>query len=260
MLTDIDLSFRTDFENNNEVEENRVISQDTVAGLKVLKNRVIGLTVSLGPNLIEVPKLTGLSRREAETLLANRKLTPDFIEEYDDNVPADEIIKQFPLPDTKVKEKETIQMTVSMGRKARPVAVPYIEKSTLSEGQSKLEAKNLNLGKVTYKASDEYASGIILSQEIAAETVVDEGTDINVTVSEGPGPVKKAYTATYLIPQDERFHTLSIKLDDIKGSGQEVYSNEHFPGTMVSQDITYYSRGTIYIYLDGEMVYSEKLE
>ena len=263
MLLDVNLQIgRVERKNDNDIEENRVISQGTPAGNKVPEKRSIDLVVSLGPSQVEVPKLIGYSRRDAEFMLSNRNLQlgDDVTEEYNDDIPIDEVIRQFPTPGTKVKQNETVQITVSLGKKARPVAVPNIEKNTLSEGESKLKAKGLKLGDPTYKASDEYVSGIILSQSIAAEEVVDEGTTIDVTVSEGPGPVQKVFTVTYLIPDDERFHTLTIKVDDVKGSGQEVYSNEHFPGTMVSENITYYSKGAINVYLDDVLVHSEKVE
>lgn len=263
MLADVKLKVgHVEHKNDNDIEENRVISQGTPAGNKVPELRGIDLVVSLGPSMVEVPKLIGYSRRDAEFMLTNRNLLlgDDVIEEYSDDVPADDIIRQFPTPGTKVKQNDTVQITVSLGKKARPVAVPNIEKSTLSEGEGKLKAKGLRLGNQTYKASDEYVSGIILSQAIAAEEVVDEDTAIDVTVSEGPGPVQKVFTVTYLIPDDERYHTLSIKIDDVKGSGQEVYSSEHLPGTMVSENVTYYSRGAINVYLDEILVHTEKVE
>ena len=53
--------------------------------------------VSNGISGPEMPDLIGVTRRIAELTLANRGITATITEEYDDEVPVNEVIYQYPV-------------------------------------------------------------------------------------------------------------------------------------------------------------------
>ena len=83
--------------------------------------------------------------------------------------------------------------------------------------------------------------------------------EVTITVSEGPGPQAKTYTAFYMVPNDGETHQVVVEIADSKGS-REVYNATHEPGTFVDYTFEYYGSGQMNILLDGLVVDNEDLD
>lgn len=254
-LKEADLDYTVDYRNDKTIENGYVISQTETPNQPVKKGRVVGLLVSAGPKITRVPSLVGKSRRDAEVEISNSNLQPDITEEYDDKVPAGEVISQEPVAGKEVPEDSTVSAVVSLGAEPKYIPMPNLMGATLEDAKKMLADNGLK-SKVTEEESNEYFPWQVISQDAAPETLVLEGDTINLTVSSGPGPMAQIARVTYEIPNDSQEHRLRILVSDIKEDHYE-YDQIHQPGDIIVQDVPFYGKGKVSVYLDSQLVLSE---
>jgi serine/threonine-protein kinase len=98
---------------DKKVPKRVVLSQNPGAGRKVREGRTILVAVSLGPELMEVPKLEGESLRSAKILLSNAKLRLGKVTFEDPAYGEDEAVtRQNPAPGKQVQRGQEIHLTV----------------------------------------------------------------------------------------------------------------------------------------------------
>lgn len=98
------------------VKKRVVLSQNPEGGKMVREGRTILVVVSLGPELMEVPRLTGESLRTAKISLSNAKLEVGKVTfeeaEYGQD---EEVVKQNPTAGKNVPRGERVHLTVRRG-------------------------------------------------------------------------------------------------------------------------------------------------
>lgn len=240
-------------------EADTVIGQDIAEGEEVDRGSSVGLTVSNGISGPEMPDLIGVTRRIAELTLANRGITATITEEYDDEVPVNEVIYQYPVEGTIITENTAVELIISLGPEPEDIFMPNLLGKTLEEARPIIEEYQLDVVETKYASSTEYYEGQICEQSIQPNASTQTGVEITITVSEGPGPQAKNHTAYYMVPDDGETHEVVIEVVDSNGTRQ-VYNEEHDPGTFVDYTFEYYGTGSMNILLDGMVVDNEALE
>jgi len=241
-----------------EVPEGHVISQNPEGGEKVKKNRVVTLEVSKGPEILEVPDVTGQTLREAETSLANFgfKVSPDISYIYDSKVAEGRVIQQFPKAREKEKQGTEVTLVVSKGPQPEYIKMPDLRGLSLDEAKKKLEEVKLKLGSVSNAESEFYYAGQVADQSVDPSSSILQGQTINVVVSKGPGPTAQFASVTFTVPDDGEKHRIRIEVVDSKGSHEE-YNNLHEPGDRVRERVPVYGEGVIRIFRDGQLVHEQ---
>ena len=231
---------------------------------KVKPQRVITITVSKGPEMMEVPELLNRSVSEAVVRLNQAKLTltqpPAY--KYSDDIKKDNIIEQSPAAHEKAPRGYAVKITVSKGPEPRLQTVQDLRGKTLSEAASILSGLNLVLkeAEAEYEDSTQYPANRIISHTPGPNTEVEEGTEVSVVLSRGPGPVEKKVNVEIkdVIPDDGRVHSLEIVIEDLEGR-KVRYADSHDANDKVKKKITYLGRGVLQVYVDGELVKEENL-
>jgi serine/threonine-protein kinase len=165
---------------SSDVPALSVISQDPEDGRRVARGAQVALVISQGPEEVDVPRLTGLSRQEAEQKLNEVGLVPgEVTTEASDTVPEDKIISQSPASG-RIEKGEPVSFVLSTGRNL--VAVPQVVGTPAAEAESTLS--NLGLRVATQQACDSTkAGGLVLVQEPGAEEEVAENAEVTITVN-----------------------------------------------------------------------------
>lgn len=255
-LREASLIYNIERRSHNTIKKDFVISQSIQAGRVVKKNRSILLIVSDGPILIEVPNLKGKSRREVEVELSNSRLQATFVEDFNNKVPAGEVVSQQPIARMEVPEDSTVTVVISLGPEPKYITMPGLINLTFEDAKKELTEKKLKVGSVTQKESTEFFPNQVMSQDYEEGALVLQGTAINLVISEGPGPVAKMARVTYEIPDDKQEHRLQIVVTDEQGVHQE-FDRVQQPGEVIVQDVPFYGEGKIQVYLDGQLVYGQ---
>jgi serine/threonine protein kinase/beta-lactam-binding protein with PASTA domain len=255
-LAEAGLDYTVDYSNHNVIEKNHVISQTIPPNQIVKKNRVVGLLVSEGPRVTRVPNLVGKTRREAEVELNNNNLEISISEEYHDQVPLNTVISQDPDAGKEIPENSTVSVVISLGPEPKYIAMPNLVGSTLDAAKKTLTDNGLVLGKATEAESNEFFAWQVISQDVEPGTQILQGETVNLVYSTGPGPMAQIARVTYEIPNDSQEHRLRILVSDIKGEHYE-YDRVHQPGEIIVQDVPFYGRGKIGVYLDSQLAFSQ---
>lgn len=244
-------------EHHAQIPEGYVIKQNIgPEDPKVKPSRLITLTVSLGPDLREVPDLYQLSVPDAKMRLveAGLQMAEQIQEDYDDKVLQGYVFHQEPRASSKQPKNTMVTVYVSKGPRPAEFQVPELTGLTIEQARFKLSEKKLKLDEnIVWAESTQYLSGQIISQEPAANTQVQEDKAVKIVVSKGPGPIPRAVEIEVLVPNDGRGHQVRINVTDTRGA-RDVYIRTHAPGDKFVEKIDCYGKTTVRVYLDQNLV------
>ncbi|HEX2937646.1 MAG TPA: Stk1 family PASTA domain-containing Ser/Thr kinase [Ruminiclostridium sp.] len=167
---------------NDDSAKNTVISTSPARGEKASKDEEITVLVSLGPKTVvkTVPDVSGMSKDAATRAIQDAGFVADAQEEYSDSVAQGQVTRQNPASGTQLTEKSTVTFWISKGKPTPKTTVPNVVGETLYKATQDLGNAQLSLGTV-YGSQD--SNGIVTKQSAAANSQVDQGTAINLTVS-----------------------------------------------------------------------------
>ena len=151
----------TQEEESDIVSPGSVISQSVAANTELEKGSEITLVISTGSDAIDtskmvvIPNLTGMTYEQAVSELKKYGL---YIQkgsyEYNEALPANQIIGQYPSSGIEVYSGDTVTVTINMG--AKTVNVPSVEYKKLESARQELEAQELKVT-VKYEESENIA-------------------------------------------------------------------------------------------------------
>ena len=157
-----------------------VISQDPEDGRKVAEGATVALVISQGPEVVDVPSLTGLSRQEAEAKLAEAGLVAgEITSEPSDTVPEGKLISQSPASG-KIEKGEPVNFVVSSGK--RLVEVPSVTGLTEQEAAARLGEQGLT-AKVATACDGSKTDKTVIVQDPAPGEQVPDKTEVTLTVN-----------------------------------------------------------------------------
>lgn len=181
------LGFKTEviYQESDVFDKDVVISTDAKKDTMLAVGSTVVLTVSAGAQGVEVPKVTGLSFEEASNILVNQGFLVNKAENYSDTVEAGYVISQTPAEGTKAPKGNVITVNVSRGKEEVKVRVPNLVGKTEMDGRVEATELGLVVGSVAYVYSAEVEEGLICYQSYSHGSYVEEGTVIDLKVSQG---------------------------------------------------------------------------
>lgn len=175
---------KINYQESDEVRKNTIIIQYPVANITVKENvKIAELTVSLGKTETIVPNVINLSLDEAKAKLDSEELRYSVTEEKSNEVPVGYIVRQNPTENYTVSVGSIIELYVSSGPDKNQVSIPNLVGKTPSEAKALLKDAGLEFGITTYETDNSKSDGIVLSQSLTANKLVDEGTVIDIVVN-----------------------------------------------------------------------------
>jgi beta-lactam-binding protein with PASTA domain len=161
-----------------------VLDQMPLSGTLARRGSRVGLSVSDGPAAV-VPNLVGRPLAEATDLLLAARLTMGAIALRVDARPRGEIVAQSPAAGSRVAAGTSVAPTVSDGPRA---TVPTLVGQPFANAAGALAAAGLVAGAVQ-RRFDATPLDRIVDQAPAGGSVVQPGTAVAFTVSDGPAAV-----------------------------------------------------------------------
>ncbi len=263
ILTGLGLRVAVEKDYDAQIPEGYVIRQDIgPEDPKVKPPRQVTLTVSLGPDLREVPDLYQLSVPDARIRLAEAglQMAERYQEDYHNEVPRGYIFHQEPKARSKQPRGTAVTVYVSKGPRPAEARVPELLGLDIEQARSRLSEKKLKLDdQISWAESTQYLSGQVMSQEPAAGTPVQEGAIVKVVVSKGPGPLPREVEVTVNVPRDGKEHQIRINVTDVRGS-RDAYLKTHPPGDRFTETIKCYGKTTVQVYRDNDLIQTRTFE
>jgi beta-lactam-binding protein with PASTA domain len=187
-LSQAGLSMKVDeFEYSATIRRNAVLRQEPKPGDRLKTGSAIRIVLSRGKEKIRVPDLVGMSRRQAEIVLARDGLLTGHISEtHSLTTEQGQVLSQQPEPSSLIYRESPVNMLVSLG--ARPAR--YIMPDLLGRPQGQavvtLERMKLKIGEISSRYQPQLPPGLVLEQAPRAGNAVDEGDVVTLVVqSEG---------------------------------------------------------------------------
>ncbi len=188
------------YEESDEYDSGIVMSaafQDgtvATAGAGVEAGTNVILKVSAGQSGVEVPDVTGKSQAEAIATLKQKGFdTINKVDGVSNDVEKGQVISQSPIGGALAPADTAITLTICTGPDTEgQVQVPSLTGCTTEEAMAILTEKGLTLGSTKeVETTDDTQVGKVIAQNVEADSYVDPGTEVTLTVG------KKAKAATY---------------------------------------------------------------
>ncbi|MBQ9861125.1 MAG: Stk1 family PASTA domain-containing Ser/Thr kinase [Clostridia bacterium] len=188
-------NFETAKEQYSDEPVGTVIDQSLEEGITVKKGvKSITLTVSKGPNLVQIPNVVGQHRDAAQAALENAGFVVKYTLDVSNEVAVDFVISLSPAeyPD-KMNYGSEITMVVSSGEiPADPVPMPDVTNISKDQAIALLEGAGFTVAEtdITYVDDSSVPANTVIWQSVAADTPTVPGTAIKLRVSTGFTQVK----------------------------------------------------------------------
>lgn len=194
LLNQKGLGYKASNQSSATVTAGTVMQQNIKGGTMVDKNSTVILTISIGPESVTIPNLTGYLQKEATEALEAMGLAVDIIkEEYSDLYVAGKVIRVEPESNTQVAPGTKVTMYVSKGKER--VTVPKLVGLNKDTALKLLTDQGLT-GKVQ-EVSDSLAPyGQVFNQNYDAETQLEKGSEVIIYVSSNKGTGSGTGTGT----------------------------------------------------------------
>ena len=245
-LHDVGLGFtyNSDSEFSDEYPQNYILRQSEDPGKMIQKNSTINLTLSKGPEKINVPgdiigKDLGDVTRKLDEVGLNWKIKYEFSSKK-----IGQVIDCSPSEKAPVSKHDTVELTVSRGQNSsgeKLSTVPNVVGKTQTAAQSSIRSAGFGVGTITEVEDEKVAKGKVIRQIIKPGTKAPVGTSIGLIVSKGPKAGK--YSATYNFTKEDLVDESGKQIKSgavsilLNGAAQDVnpkYSNvAKWPGDYV---------------------------
>lgn len=159
-----------------------VVSQDPEGGAKVKEERLITIHVSKGGESLEMPDLKGLNKSDAEAKLKKMGLKVGSVYERNSDEEAGTVIATDPKAGSKITKGQSVDITVSKGKKETKNTVPDVTNLQVDGAKSALTSAGFKVS-VTKEESTK-AAGTVISQTPAGGSSVTAGSTITLVVAE----------------------------------------------------------------------------
>jgi serine/threonine-protein kinase len=166
-------------EYDDTVPKGQVLQASPAPGSQVDNGALVTLTISRGPQPVDLPDLTGKTQQDATTQLAGLGFKPSVNQDFSDTVPTGSVISQDP-PGGAGKQGahgQTITLTVSKGPQTYPV--PNVFGKRVDEATKILTDAGFQ---VTVNKVMGGVFGTVRAQNPGADSQQPKGTMITLTV------------------------------------------------------------------------------
>ena len=252
-----------------------ILSQDPTANSAVTADTgtVIQVVVSTGQaNEVRMPDVTGQDYLSANTQLKNLasenglNLKIDFTTktEYNDEVEKDYVISTIPAEGEALADGDTVYLVVSLGKDTQPVDMPGLLGETEDMARKILDSVGLDVGSVKHGYSSDYPEGQVCFQSVNEGTKVDQGTAINLIISDGPDPnsqpVPTEVTKDVMFALPDVGAVVNVEVYDSQGN--KVHSGSYDTNLQSGFELELKGTGTqVYsVYVEGHKLYDQTVD
>jgi serine/threonine-protein kinase len=249
-----------------------VLSQEQPAGKRVKRGRVIGVVVSLGPEIITVPDVQKRSLIEARLMIEQARLSVGELREvFDDEVKGGFVLSQDPQPGARVERGRTLNLVISKG--PQRIEMPPLVGRPLRDARRTLEELGITLSEVRTSPTTDLEPGMVVEQSPPPGTRIRSQDRVTVTVTVRPGQEttppptavvtaqpqnprgadEKATRVQLIVPTGAPEQEVRIVVIDEAGM-RTVYQKMLGPGARVTETIRTKGYTIIQVYVENRLV------
>ena len=169
---------------SNTVASGIIVSHSPTEGASVPYGSSVNLFVSIGPQPVTVPDLTGMTQGEAEALLSGKGLILGTVSQAPDPaIPVGAIRSQNPTAGASVPPATPINIVISSG--PAMAIVPSVVGKTQSDAENTLVLARLRTGDIRRRYSSTVPADKVISQSPPANTQLAPDSPVDLVISLG---------------------------------------------------------------------------
>lgn len=216
---------------NSDKKEGVILSQDPAAGKEVGENnKNIYVIVSAGNEKVKMPDYVGISSKKCAEIEKADNIRTVTSESKESNIIPEYVVEQSEKAGNKIAKGATVTLSLSAGRKnikkKESHTMPELIGKTFDAALKEAEKSQIYIGISKHEYSTSYKKNTISAQSIEEGKKVSGGTEILLTISDGPEQmkvpdvVKKGLEeAKVLLEQQKLKHTVTFEYNDEYGEG-----------------------------------------
>lgn len=162
-----------------------IVRQSPAAGMRVKIGQFAHVIVSLGPQKVTIPALSGKSIRAARIeLLSSGMQAGEISSAFLPGLPQETVLEQSPAPGTSNVSSPHVDLLVSLGARPPAYVMPAFEGFTLGEAETRANTAGLKVVKVTPRPGASAAPGTVVGQTPIPGARIEAGGEIELQVAE----------------------------------------------------------------------------
>ncbi len=182
ILEDAGFTVRVEPSTDSNAPADEVTDQDPAPLEEAPKGSPVTLFVGSAPEGVQVRDVTGRTEGDAEGLLQGDGFKTSSTSEASGTVPKGRVIRTEPGAGSTRPEGATITIVVSSGPEVSEVTVPNVVGLSEENATAVLEGKGLVVAVNEFPALDESQDGKVMSQNPPANSKVESGDTVTITV------------------------------------------------------------------------------
>ncbi|MDR3584859.1 MAG: Stk1 family PASTA domain-containing Ser/Thr kinase [Desulfosporosinus sp.] len=190
---------------DNKVAKDLIVAQVPQAGETVKVGRLIVIVVSRGAEMAMFPDVTTgqLSKQNATMQIQNAQFTatPTFDTKPSADVPSGSVIQQSPPANTSYPKNGPIHLIISSGPQFVKINMPNVIGKTSTDAQKILAVDNKLVVQVETQDSTTSPVDVVMSTTPNPGETIQQGDQVTMVVSRGPGPVADGIDAKAILAQ-----------------------------------------------------------
>ena len=165
-------------------EAGTIVDQYPLPNTRVKEGRTVRLKIAHLEKSVSIPDLIGRSIRSAELMLTQSGLEIDTVyKEFNSDVPSGNVTWQYPKGGDMLNKGMGLHLTVSLGVPPNFYQVPNLFGLSKKKAVNDLRKAGFSVGKLFYRQNEDLIPYTVLDQSIPAETVLEEPSTIDLTIS-----------------------------------------------------------------------------
>jgi eukaryotic-like serine/threonine-protein kinase len=187
-------------------------------------------SLNMEKNYTIVPPIENVNVESAKKILSTLNLYLIIKDEaFSSTVPEGNIIKQSPLPSTKIGIKNNIKVTISKGSENKLIIMPNITGLDIESGTKILKESGLDNIDISQIYSPDFEKNIIINQSPKFSVEIDQTAPISLVVSQG----KKVITIPNVVGYDYLYGKNQIEILGLNVSISKSPDSNTEPGTIL---------------------------
>lgn len=247
-----------DYRFDERIPANVILEQTPAAKEEVKSGRAIEVVVSRGNKSVKTPLIVDKELRQATIAIENAGLHIGRVTRlYSETIPKNQIIKQWPEPETNITYGDNVNLLISDGPKPFWFLMPDLEGGNTDQAVWILEQLGLKLREIKRIDDNTRPAGTVISQTPNPGTRVRSGIPTGLVVTkrtDNENIASRFVTINYYIPPANREVRLKMLVRDASGL-HEIYNAMEKPDNELTIRRTLSGESAILkIYINGHLL------
>jgi serine/threonine-protein kinase len=190
-------NFQTQNVYDAEKDVGTVLEQTPAAGSKIKKSKPIVLKIAYNDETVVIEGIVNKTAEEAKELLVSKGFKVEIVEVFDKEKTPGLVFKTFPEEGNYADKGSTVTIYVATDSAENAVKVPQVTDYSLDIAKVLIEKVGLKCEVKEVNSTKD--KGMVVSQSPVADTAVDEGSTVVISVSNGI-PESSTASVTFTLP------------------------------------------------------------